>query len=188
MGLDLVELVMKVENVFGIDILDNDAPHLGTPRQLANYISYRISCGKTPTSDRLVSQSRFYALRNILAQQFDIPIQNIRPETRFDQLFQNDPIKQWERLNTILGNIVNFEYRRIGYIPFTSDTVVEPPTSIQTIQDLLPFIQHTPFEWENDPYLQSILQQIIRITSDQLAIPIERIHPDSHFVKDLDAS
>ena len=31
-----------------------------------------------------------------------------------------------------------------------------------------------------------VLQKVIQLTAVQLGIPIEKIHPDDHFVKDLD--
>ena len=31
-----------------------------------------------------------------------------------------------------------------------------------------------------------VLQRVIQLTAVQLGIPIEKIHPDDHFVKDLD--
>lgn len=56
------------------------------------------------------------------------------------------------------------------------------PSSLRTIGDLVPYVR-TPRQEDWSP--DYVLQRVIQITALQLGIPIEKIHPDHHFVKDL---
>ncbi len=56
------------------------------------------------------------------------------------------------------------------------------PTQVQTIASLITYVKiENKEEWTPD----YVLQKVILITSEQLGIPMEKIHPDHHFVKDL---
>ena len=56
MGLDSVELILAIEEAFGIEIADGDAANLLTPRQLAAHISYLLGQGDMKSS-RCLSQA-----------------------------------------------------------------------------------------------------------------------------------
>ena len=60
MGLDSVELVMAFEEAFGIEIPDEDAARLETPRHVMDYVAARLPV--TP-SGACRTQRTFYALR-----------------------------------------------------------------------------------------------------------------------------
>ncbi len=60
-----------------------------------------------------------------------------------------------------------------------ADTV---PEKLRTLGALVPYVLiPRQEEWTRD----DILQRVMLITSEQLGIPLEGIHPDHHFVKDL---
>ena len=46
MGLVLVELVMAVEERFGVPIPDQETQHLKTPRQLVDFVAKRVATGR----------------------------------------------------------------------------------------------------------------------------------------------
>ena len=183
MGLDLIELIMNVEDAFETEIPDEDAQHLNTPRKLANYIISHLNNKGNKVSTTCVTQLKFYALRFVLMREFRIARRNIRPDTSFEQLFQDQPMKQWLQLNKSLGDIINLEYQS-----FIGRTTAKAPRFIKTVKDLIPFIQLSPVKWQNDSGLKTILQRIIHITSEQLDIPVDQIHPDADFARDLGAS
>lgn len=60
MGLDSVELVMDLEEAFGIEIPDEDAARLETPRMVLNYLVTRLPIAP---SGGCQTQRSFYALR-----------------------------------------------------------------------------------------------------------------------------
>jgi hypothetical protein len=86
MGLDLVELVLSVEKSFQIDIPDEDAPHLETPRQLVDYVAGRL---QAETAGVCLSQRAFYRVRRALLA-MDPPTESRwRPESRLLPAFPN---------------------------------------------------------------------------------------------------
>ena len=60
MGLDSVELVMDLEEAFGIAIPDEDAARLETPRMVLDYVAARLPAAP---SGGCITQQSFYALR-----------------------------------------------------------------------------------------------------------------------------
>jgi hypothetical protein len=83
MGLDGVEIIMEVEEVFGISISDEDAAELFTPGDLVDYISSQVP---TRTAEECLTQQLFHRLRRgfraqvpALLQRFDLdmPIRDV---------------------------------------------------------------------------------------------------------------
>jgi len=56
------------------------------------------------------------------------------------------------------------------------------PDSLKTVRDLLPYVGVPQRQFKQ---FDEILQKVMLITSEQLGIPLETIHPDHHFIKDL---
>src|SRR5205809_427702 len=65
MGLDLVELVMEVEDEFGIQIADDDASHIETVGQLHSYVCRKIGSGHA-IQGRCHSMAVFHRVREAL--------------------------------------------------------------------------------------------------------------------------
>ncbi|MDR2128478.1 MAG: phosphopantetheine-binding protein [Burkholderiaceae bacterium] len=95
MGLDSVELLMAVEDTFGIQISDEDALNLRTPGRLADYVMARV---RTDGSKNAVcaSQNSFYALRSALMRVFGVPRNQIRPDTPLRGIVGERPGENWE--------------------------------------------------------------------------------------------
>ena len=55
------------------------------------------------------------------------------------------------------------------------------PARLATVGALVPYVRIPQQEWTRD----TILQRVLLITSEQLGITLEEIHPDHHFIKDL---
>jgi acyl carrier protein len=102
MGLDIVELVMAVEETFGIQIDDNDALQIvGTPGNVAKYVAKRLSAAR---SGGCRSQARFYRLRGTLMRVWKTPRRKIRPATPLAELLPQDERlpERWARLSAAL--------------------------------------------------------------------------------------
>ena len=102
MGLDGVELVLAVEEEFGISIADEDAENLQRPRQLADYVSAKLNV-KDNQGQRCLSQMAFYRLRAALVSQLGCSRQDIKPETELRTLFNHDVRRQWRLLGEAVG-------------------------------------------------------------------------------------
>ena len=90
MGLDSVELVMSVENKFGIRIEDSEAEKIYTVQDFADIVFSRII--KNPT-DKCLTQIVFYrirkALRNLTSTE-----KEIRPDMKISELFTQSELKE----------------------------------------------------------------------------------------------
>lgn len=97
MGLDSVELVIAIEEAFGIDIPDEDAQRIVTARDVIDYVYPRIQHrqGKPcPT------QSAFHRLRAALGPQPE----PLRPATQLQQLLPRGRRRaQWPAIGCALG-------------------------------------------------------------------------------------
>lgn len=83
MGLDGVELVMAVEEYFGIELTDADVEKIITPRDLIEVV-----LGKMQATEWSVCLTRraFYTLRRVLMQDFRCKRADITPNARLESL------------------------------------------------------------------------------------------------------
>lgn len=80
MGLDGVELIMEVEDEFGIAILDEISTEMYTVGQLIDYV-------QEATRDRgLDPRSVKNRIRRIVADQMGLRLRDVRPEHTFVEL------------------------------------------------------------------------------------------------------
>lgn len=101
MGLDAVELVIAIEETFGIDLPDADVANLTTPRKLIDYVCARV--GATGR-EHCASQRSFYRVRRILASAMNVSARAIRPGTHLDALLPRTNRKTlWSRVARELG-------------------------------------------------------------------------------------
>lgn len=218
MGLDSVELVLAVEEEFGITIDDADATRLATPRAVADYVASRLGA---PNIDhgRCLSQAAFYRIRSVLVRQFGAMRQDVRLASPIEH-FLKDKKRQWRELASSVEatQLPQLQCKKSIYYPLTlglplvgvalmlygnfSPGMVLAvflllwfatniaahrmadllPSNVQTIGDLVPYVQLPKRDGWSPDY---VLQRVIQITAVQLGIPLEKIHPDHHFVKDL---
>ena len=100
MGLEAVEIVMKVEETFDITIEDSDAGKAITPGLLIELVLSKV--GKTSDAACL-TQRAFHRLRASLMRQFGLKRNQIGPETSLASLFPRSTRK--EHVRQILDDI-----------------------------------------------------------------------------------
>lgn len=101
MGLDGVELVMSLEEAFGIQITDEEATNCRTPRMIIDLIFSKLK-----TADERVcrSQRAFYIIRGVLVRTFGLERKLIAPDLRFrDFLPKSREKEMWEQIKATLG-------------------------------------------------------------------------------------
>lgn len=83
MGLDSVELVLAIEEEFGVDIPDRDAEKMYTVGAVYDWLKLRIA-SETPTA--CLTQKIFYKLRRALIESYRLERQAITPDSRLTDL------------------------------------------------------------------------------------------------------
>lgn len=101
MGLDLVELTIRIEDAFGISIPDDVAADLTTPRQVTYYLLSQLKLAERKTC---MSQPAFYLLRKEFVAILGIQRSEFRPSSNLAQLIApEDRIPIWTTLTSKIG-------------------------------------------------------------------------------------
>ena len=87
MGSDSVEILMKVETTFGIQIPNREAEKIITIGDFHNAV-WKHLAGRH--SDRCTSQALFYRLRKAFSEKFNFPSSRLRPDTPPENTFPKD--------------------------------------------------------------------------------------------------
>jgi len=101
MGLDSVELVMAVEEKFGITISDEEAQEMRTVGDM-----YQCVLSKVMVSDRssCLTQKAFHLLRRTARQLFDIPRDQFRPDAQLDVIVpRRSRHENWRKFQVAVG-------------------------------------------------------------------------------------
>ncbi len=96
MGLDTVELIMEMEETFGIKIDDRDAEQIGTVGQAYRYILGKLEhgpaapCGKPGVATAWHPEEVWTVLRDLIAVQLGVPKELVTEEKHFVHDFGAD--------------------------------------------------------------------------------------------------
>jgi hypothetical protein len=100
MGLDGVELVMKLEEAFGLAIPDEAAQEMITPRQTIDYIESRLV---TARATHCLTQRVFYDLRRAIRSRLGQDLA-VRPGTKLSEIDnKRDWPDLWSRVRETVG-------------------------------------------------------------------------------------
>jgi acyl carrier protein len=103
MGLDTVELVMKVEEAFGLTIPDQDAEKIQTVGDLYHYVQAELG-GPPMATPGCLSAAAFYRLRRQLMGRFRVERRRIRPGSALDDLVPKARRREaWRQLGEAVG-------------------------------------------------------------------------------------
>jgi hypothetical protein len=101
MGLDSVELVMEVEEQFGVTISDENAFNFQTMGQLHDFLLEKCTGRRRPGCP---TQSAFYRLRQAMIRTLGVPRQSLRLKTEVVPLLGTwQRGRTWRRLQDELG-------------------------------------------------------------------------------------
>lgn len=169
MGLDLVELVMETEEHFGVHLPDEECAQVRTVADLASLVASKLH----PVTSSCQTSQTFYRVRRALVES-GLSRESVRPQTPLATLDPGKRRQAWRKLQRFHSN------PRLRVHTRQADTV----------GDLVRMITPTPLpNGPGDRIMaeHQILEEVRQITSEQLGIALERIHPASDFVKDLGA-
>lgn len=99
MGLDTVELVLAIEDEFGIRINNQVAQTLRTPSDVADYVMTRV---RTEADSSCLTQVGFYRVRSALVATCMTSRNEIHPDTSLTTLFDADIKRAWPALGSAL--------------------------------------------------------------------------------------
>jgi hypothetical protein len=179
MGLDLVELVIRFEETFGVPIPDRVATELNTPGKVTDYILSQVEMSQGPLS--CLSQRAFYSLRREFIQQLslsprqfvlDAQLKEILPEERRDEIWKNIGsslgVKKWPALS------------RNSWLAFLTP-------SVQSVRELVDyFVTNEPLIVKGNETAWSreqVWEVLERVIKDETSVT--DFSKDSRFVEDM---
>jgi hypothetical protein len=102
MGLDLVELIIRVEETFGLPIPDRVATGLNTPGKVTDFILSQVEESEAPLS--CLSQKAFYSLRREFIQQLSLSRRQFVPDVKLKEILPEDRKDEvWKSIGSSLG-------------------------------------------------------------------------------------
>jgi hypothetical protein len=230
MGLDHVELVMEVEDRFGITLPDAECERVRTVADLAALVVSRL-----PRPDGVCPTARtFFQFRTLAMVHGGIQRRRLRPAVRLDELFPPGPRRLWRTLRrhdhrlprlamnhgaqhalfigaallwlawvgglaVALTGRANMMAMAIIFVLLGLVTLAMVlldrrapryfPPELQTVGDLARRMApiHVPHETPGERLIaqQRVLAEVRRIIACQMALPVEKVLPETDFVKDL---
>ncbi len=212
MGLDLIELVMDVEDAFGIEIPDADATSLTTVGALILYVQSKT---KSYSAGPCATSVAFHSIRRFLLGRLPLQRRDVRPEAKLETLIPESVRRDlWRELR----QAYNRRPPRLGRPWWTGIILAELglaacaalffslgvtaiciaslfvwyfatlpwatqfPTGWLTVRDLSYRLANPPSS--GAPMSDAEIAHKVRlIISDQLAIPIDRLTDESSFFR-----
>ena len=180
MGLDLVELIIRIEDTFGVPIPDRVAAGLNTPRKVTDFILSQVEVSKDSRS--CLSQKAFYSLRREFIQQLSLPRRHFVPEAKLKEILPEDHRDEvWKNIGSSLG------VKRWPAVSRTRWSGFFTPRVVQSVRELVDyFVTNEPLlvkgketAWSRDQ-VWDVLERVVR---DETGVT--NFSADSRFVEDM---
>jgi acyl carrier protein len=194
MGLDSVELLMSVEDKFGISIEDSEAENIATVQHLADTVYSKIIVNPT---DKCLTQILFYQIRKSF-QNLNLTESEIMPKSKISDLLTKSELKtNWNRLEKEielkLPELVamDFNPKLDSHVKIFGIKTIKRNTPVTkgTVRELIDWTISLNFEKTID--IQKITDKyeveriIAGIISENMGIPISEIELKHTITNDL---
>ncbi|HKO41948.1 MAG TPA: phosphopantetheine-binding protein [Pyrinomonadaceae bacterium] len=179
MGLDLVELVIRIEETFSIQIPDRVAAELTTPRKVSDFILTQVDESQVPLP--CISQKTFHMLRRGFINQLSLPRRQFRVDTALGEIVpEENRADVWKEIGSALGAKKWPAMSRPKWLSFMSPEV-------QSVRDLTEYfvtnepllVKGTEVAWSR-AQVEEVLRRVIE---DETAL--KNFTEDSRFVEDM---
>jgi len=101
MGLDAVELILSIEERFGIEVSDEEAANILAVGQMQNLILSKLNISDEETC---LTQQAFHLIRKTAMTAFGVSRKALKPDTLLDSFMPRETRKEdWLRLQSGLG-------------------------------------------------------------------------------------
>ncbi|MFC6860553.1 acyl carrier protein [Zunongwangia atlantica] len=194
MGLDSVELLMSVENKFGIRIEDSEAEKIYTVQNFVDSVYDKIIINPT---EKCLTQIVFYRIRKAF-QNLKLTDKAIKPETKLSELLTQTELKEnWYLLETEIGlelpELVALDFNpNLGsHVKIFGMKTIKrtTPVSSGTIRDLIHWTialnQEKLIDIQNVTSKYEVERIIIGIINRNMGIPISEIKLEHSITDDL---
>jgi hypothetical protein len=179
MGLDTVELVVAIEEEFGLGIPDEEAERLATVGDVYEWLKVRIATADPQTC---LTQRIFYKLRTALIQNYGVKRQAINSETRLTDLLSLEAVEAgWPSLQLFID--LKTPPFRVANELLGLRLSKQSLTMRQLVQSLISL---------NDSHFASMLaseqdiwNRLVLVIFRQANVNLEEIRYESSFTKDL---
>lgn len=179
MGLDLVELVIRIEETFDIQIPDRVATGLTTPRKVTDFILSQVDESPVPLS--CLSQNAFYLLRREFTQQLSLPRRRFVPNAQLKEILPEECRDEvWKKIGSSLGVKRWPAVSRTGWRGFFTPTV----HSVRELVDY--FVTNEPLIVKGRELAWSrrqVWEVLERVIKDETSVT--DFSEDSRFVEDM---
>ena len=182
MGLELVELVMAIEDAFGLTIPDDEASRLETVGQVTDYVVACLRDRAGPPAGPCPSARTFYRLRRELTTRLGVPRPAVRPGRPIGELIPAGFGRwRWPAVARAVG------LRPDGFHLLRPLSGRFPPPGV-TVSELIRTRSGTPYLPGGGPVVdaEAVAATIRRLRAEHAGVPVPDVRPDSHFVRDLD--
>jgi hypothetical protein len=124
-GFDSVELVMSVEDTFGISISNREAEKLMSVGDLCQYVAARVKA-RPDERDVCPTAAAFYRVRHRIASDSIAAADSLRPSTPTAELLGPGPIRnEWRMLAVRLGlSLPQLQLGRVTCLVFASAWII----------------------------------------------------------------
>jgi acyl carrier protein len=180
-GLDTVELVMGIEEEFGIDIPDEDAERLVTVGQTYEWLRRRLA--STPATDCL-TQKVFYKLRRALLEGYKLRRRAISPQMRLDYLLSLEELEDgWPYLEVAMNmKLPDFKtsFELLGF------KVSEQALTIREVVSGLIRLNPSQYSEERNTD-EEVWRRLVDVIVAQLNVNRDEVTYDASYTRDLGA-
>jgi len=182
MGLDSVELLMAIEEEFGIEIPDEDAEQIYTVGQMYDFL--RRTLHSTPPA-RCMTQRLFYMVRKAIIDNYGVPKRSITLDTKIADLVPSQVLKDtWPNLAVISElEFLNLHKQQWWDLGIGRDvetlTMRELVTTMTTLN-----AEKFQLEPGSD---EEIWMRLTKVIAQQLNVGLHEIQPNASFARDLGA-
>lgn len=182
MGLDGVEFIIAIEEAFGLDIPNDVAATLRTPRDVVDYLASRLP---VVLEGPCLSQRAFYRLRNALedsaARESDSPIS---PDSELDRLVPRaERGDAWHRLGAQLG-AASFPGAPVA-LDWLARLAWWRPRQVRDVVQHV--VAHAPRSLiADDGWTRAQITAVVtRLCEVEFGVDMRRFSLDSDFVRDM---
>lgn len=178
-GLDGVELLMAIEEEFGLEIPDNVAEQLHTVGETYEYLLMRLN--STPASECL-SQRIFYKLRRALINNFQVKRSSIEPDTKLSEILSLEELENgWPYLPLFI-EMNTPDFKRAN--EFMGFKLNDDMLTVRQLVQALISLNWDSFSKELNTD-QEIWRRLVEVVVRQTSVNPSAVVPSAKFASDL---